>query len=42
MSQDWMELTRLTGGVALTVERVKVKDKDIAIEGSFDLPPWPS
>ena len=39
MSQDWMELTRLTGGVPLTVERVKVKDKDIAIEGSFDLPP---
>lgn len=39
MSQDWMELTRLTGGAPLTVERVKVKDKDIAIEGSFDLPP---
>ncbi len=39
MSQDWMELTRLTGGTHLTVERVKVKDKDIAIEGSFDLPP---
>jgi len=39
MSQDWMELTRLTAGAPLTVERVKVKDKDIAIEGSFDLPP---
>jgi hypothetical protein len=39
MSQDWMELTRLTSGVPLSVERVKVKDKDIAIEGSFDLPP---
>ena len=39
MSQDWMELTRLTGGAPLTVERVKVKDKDVAIEGSFDLPP---
>jgi hypothetical protein len=39
MSQDWMELTKLTGGAALTVERVKVMDKDIAIEGSFDLPP---
>ncbi len=37
MSQDWMELTKLTGGAPLTVERVKVKD--IAIEGSFDLPP---
>ena len=39
MSQDWMELTKLTGGAPLAVERVKVKDKDIAIEGSFDLPP---
>lgn len=39
MSQDWMELTKLTGGAPLTVERVRVKDKDIAIEGSFDLPP---
>lgn len=39
MSQDWMELTRLTGGVPLTVERVRIKDKDIAVEGSFDLPP---
>jgi hypothetical protein len=39
MSQDWMELTKLTGGAALTVEKVKIKDKDIAIEGSFDLPP---
>lgn len=39
MSQDWMELTRLTGGAPLTVERVGVKGKDIAIEGSFDLPP---
>ena len=39
MSQDWAELTKLTGGAALTVERVKIKDKDIAVEGSFDLPP---
>jgi hypothetical protein len=39
MSQDWMELTKLTGGAAMTVEKIKIKDKDIAIEGSFDLPP---
>ena len=39
MSQDWMELTKLTGGAPLTVERVRVKEKDIAVEGSFDLPP---
>jgi hypothetical protein len=39
MSQDWMELTKLTGGAAMTVEKIKIKDKDIVIEGSFDLPP---
>jgi hypothetical protein len=39
MSQDWMELTKLTGGAAMTIEKIKIKDKDIAIEGSFDLPP---
>jgi len=39
MSQDWQELTRITRGAPLTVEKVKLKDKDIAIEGSFELPP---
>jgi hypothetical protein len=39
MSQDWQELTKMTGGAALTIERVKLKEKDISIEGSFDLPP---
>jgi len=36
--QDWQELTRLTGGAALVVERVRLTDKDIAIEGAFALP----
>jgi hypothetical protein len=36
---DWQELTRLTQGAPFTVERVRLKVKDIAIEGSFELPP---
>ena len=39
MSQDWNELTRLTQGTSFTVERVRLKDKDIVVEGSFELPP---
>jgi hypothetical protein len=35
---DWQELTRLTQGRPIIVERIKLADKDIAIEGSFELP----
>jgi hypothetical protein len=35
---DWQELTRLTQGRAIIVERVRLADQDIAIEGSFELP----
>ena len=35
-SKDWQELTRLTQGAALVVERVRMGD--IAIEGQFELP----
>jgi hypothetical protein len=35
---DWQELTRLTQGCTIIVERVRLADKDIAIEGSFELP----
>jgi len=35
---DWQELTRLTQGQPIIVERVRLPDKDIAIEGSFELP----
>ncbi len=35
---DWQELTHLTRGQRIVVERVRLADKDIAIEGSFDLP----
>src|SRR5215510_15109558 len=34
--KDWQELTRLTQGASLVVERVRMGD--IAIEGAFELP----
>src|SRR5580700_1350932 len=35
---DWQELTRLTQGSPLVIERVRLIGKDIAIEGRFELP----
>jgi hypothetical protein len=37
-SKDWQELTQLTQGQPVTVERVRLVDKDIRIEGTFELP----
>jgi hypothetical protein len=37
-SKDWQELTQITQGRPIVVERVRLADKDIAIEGSFELP----
>ena len=39
MTQDWQELTKLTQGDAFTVEKVRLIDREISIEGSFTLPP---
>jgi hypothetical protein len=39
MAKEWIELTRMTQGKPITVERVRLVDSDIAIEGSFSLPP---
>jgi len=39
MVKDWQELTKMTQGKPITVEKVKLVDSDIAIEGSFSLPP---
>jgi len=39
MADDWEQLTELTGGHSLVVERVRLDRSDIAIEGSFKLPP---
>ncbi len=39
MANDWQELTRLTQGEEILVERVKLVRTDIAIDGPFELPP---
>jgi hypothetical protein len=39
MAREWLELTKMTQGKPVTVERVRLVDADIAIEGSFSLPP---
>ncbi len=39
MSREWHELTQMTQGKPITVERVRLVDSAIAIEGSFSLPP---
>ena len=37
-SRDWQELTQLSQGKPMVVERVRLPEKDIVIEGSFELP----
>lgn len=37
-SKDWQELTALTGGRPMVIERVRLAEAEIAIEGCFDLP----
>jgi hypothetical protein len=39
MARDWQDLTRMTQGVSLVVERVRLSTTDIVLEGSFELPP---
>jgi len=36
--KDWSELTALTHGQPIAVERVRLIEKGIAVEGSFELP----
>jgi hypothetical protein len=38
MVADWQDLTQLTQGRPIVVERVRLVDRNIAIEGSFELP----
>src|SRR6516162_8515608 len=38
-TQDWQVLTRLTGNGRFEIERVRLADQDVAIEGRFELPP---
>ena len=39
MTKEWNELTRMTQGRPIVIERVRLVDSDISIEGSFSLPP---
>jgi hypothetical protein len=37
-ASDWQDLLRMAQGASLVVERVRIPDKQIAIEGTFTLP----
>jgi hypothetical protein len=37
-TQDWQALSELTRGRPIVVERVRLTDQDVAIEGAFELP----
>ena len=37
-ASDWQDLLRMAQGAALVVERVRIPDKQIAVEGTFTLP----
>ena len=39
MKHDWKELTQLTLGADVEIERVRIKSSGIVIEGGFELPP---
>jgi hypothetical protein len=39
MIKDWQALTALTAGARTEIERVRLPDTGIAIEGRFELPP---
>jgi hypothetical protein len=39
MANDWQVLTRLTAGAPIAVERVRLRDTGVRIDGDFELPP---
>ena len=39
MGHDWQELTKLVGSSRFEIERVRLVDTGVAIEGPFDVPP---
>jgi hypothetical protein len=39
MGRDWQELTKLVGAAPIEVERVRLVESGVAIEGPFSLPP---
>jgi len=36
---DWQELTKMTDGGKLVIEKVRLINKDVSLEGNFELPP---
>jgi len=39
MPAEWSELTKITRGANIVIERVRLADSHVAIEGEFELPP---
>src|SRR5471032_1126212 len=37
-TNDWQALTRLTAGAPFEIERIRLSDQDVAIEGHFEVP----
>ena len=37
-TQEWQALSELTQGRPIVVERVRLLDRDVAVEGAFELP----
>lgn len=42
VAKEWHELTKITHGKPVTIERIRLINSDITIEGSFTLPPLAS
>ena len=38
-TKDWQTLTKLTGGGHIEIQRVRLVEQDVTIEGPFELPP---
>src|SRR5215470_1351547 len=39
MAKEWQVLSKLTAGSTVEIERVRLVEQDVAIEGPFELPP---
>jgi hypothetical protein len=39
MAQEWFELIKFTHNQDFIIERIRLKQKDITIQGEFELPP---
>jgi len=39
MTKSWQELTRMTSEAEILIEKIRIPEKEISIEGNFELPP---